>query len=327
MTSVFARRLHFVAGKGGVGKTTVAAALARMLAESGRRTLAIEMDTGGRLAAMLDAKVSIGTPTPVAPNLSVASIDGRVALEEYLGLIIPVKRLLSTIFSSRIYQYFVAAAPGLKELMTVGKVWYEATRKEGDRFAWDAVIVDAPATGHGLQYLRMPQAARDTFGAGLVQREATKVVELLQDARTTAVHLVTLAEDMPVTEALEAHAQITGPLGLPAGAIIVNRVHGRRFAADVLAKMTGASVAGQARALLHAVAERAVEETSWAEINAQHLERLRAAIPDPLIVLPYLFTEEFGETEMATLVARLREAAALPAARRATDTAPKGRRR
>jgi anion-transporting ArsA/GET3 family ATPase len=111
MTSPFARRLHFVAGKGGVGKTTVAAALSRMLAESGRRTLAIEMDTGGRLAAMLDAKASIGTPTRVAPNLSVASIDGRVALEEYLGLIIPVKRLLSTIFSSRIYQYFVAAAP------------------------------------------------------------------------------------------------------------------------------------------------------------------------------------------------------------------------
>jgi anion-transporting ArsA/GET3 family ATPase len=317
MTSVFGRRLHFVAGKGGVGKTTVAAALARMLAESGRRTLAIEMDTGGRLAAMLGAKASIGTPSPIAPNLSVASIDGRVALEEYLGLIIPVKRLLSTIFSSRIYQYFVAAAPGLKELMTVGKVWYEATRKEGERFAWDAVVVDAPATGHGLQYLRMPQAARDTFGAGLVQREAARVVDLLQDAKMTAVHLVTLAEDMPVTEALEAHAQITGPLGLPAGAVIVNRVHRRRFAADALAKIDAAAVPAEERPLLRAVAQRAVEETSWAEINAQHLGRLRAAIREPIIELPYLFTEEFGEAEMATLAARLTEEAALPAARRA----------
>ena len=320
MTSVFARRLHFVVGKGGVGKTTVSSALARMLAESGRRTLAIEMEAGGRLAEMLGATPSIGTPRPVAPNLAVASIDGRVALEEYLGLVIPVKRLLSTIFSSRIYQYFVAAAPGLKELMTVGKVWYEATRREGERMAWDAVVVDAPATGHGLQYLRMPQAARDTFGAGLVQREATRVVDLLQDARTTAVHLVTLAEDMPVTEALEAHAQITGPLGLPAGAVIVNRLHAGRFGSDVLAGLDRAAgtTSGDEAALLRAVAERAEEETSWAAINAQHLERLRAALgSETLVQLPYLFTEEFGEIEVATIAGLLKEAAALPAARRA----------
>jgi len=320
MTSPFARRLHFVVGKGGVGKTTVTAALARMFAERGRKTLAIEMEAGGRLPAVLGVPASVGTPKVVGPQLSVASIDGRAALEEYLGLVIPVKRLLSTIFSSRIYQYFVAAAPGLKELMTVGKVWYEATRQDAGRPAWDAIVVDAPATGHGLQYLRMPQAARDTFGAGLVQREATRVVELLQDARTTAVHLVTLAEDMPVTEALEAHAQLVGPLRLPAGAVIVNRVHRRRFEPDVLTSLErGAkSAAGDERALLRAVAERAVEETSWADINAQHLERLRTALPaSPLVVMPYLFTEEFGETELGVLSGLLREAAALPAAKRA----------
>jgi anion-transporting ArsA/GET3 family ATPase len=320
MTAPFARRLHFVAGKGGVGKTTVTAALARMLAESGRRTLAIEMDAGGRLPDVLGAPPSVGTPTLVAPNLSVASVDGRAALEEYLGLVIPVKRLLSTVFSSRIYQYFVAAAPGLKELMTVGKVWYEATRMEGSRPVWDAVVVDAPATGHGLQYLRMPQAARDTFGAGLVQREAARVVDLLQDARTTAVHLVTLAEDMPVTEALEAYAQIAGPLGLPMGAVIVNRVHGRRFAPDLLATLgKAAGAAGSEEAgLLRAVAERADEETSWAGINAQHLARLRAALSGALLIeLPYLFAEEFGTAEIATLAHTLQEVAALPAARRA----------
>src|SRR5262249_60155592 len=107
----------------------------------------------------------------VAPGLHGLSVDGRAALEEYLGLIIPVKRLLQTVFSSRIYQYFVAAAPGLKELMTVGKIWYEATRQDGGRPAWDTIVVDAPATGHSLQYLRMPPAARAPFGAGLAQRE------------------------------------------------------------------------------------------------------------------------------------------------------------
>jgi anion-transporting ArsA/GET3 family ATPase len=260
---------------------------------------------------VLGVPASVGTAREVAPALSELSIEVRTALEEYLGLVIPVRRLLSTVFSSRIYQYFVAAAPGLKELMTVGKVWYEATRTEGARPVWDAVVVDAPATGHGLQYLRMPQAARDTFGTGLVQREATRVVELLQDARTTAVHLVTLAEDMPVTEALEAHAQIAGPLGLPVGAVIVNRVHRRRFASDVLATLARAaeSAAAADRACLRAVHDRAVEETSWSDINAQHLDRLRAALgAGSLVELPYLFSEEFGETEIAALAQDLEAA-------------------
>src|SRR4029077_15239002 len=180
--------------------TTVAAALALTLARRGRRTLGVEMEPGGRLAALLGPQAGAG--------VRVLHVDGRAALEEYLNLIIPVERLLATVFASRIYQYFVAAAPGLKELMTVGKIWYEATRTEGGRPAWDAIGVDAPATGHSLQYLRMPQAARETFGAGLVQREATKITDLLRDRRTTAVHLVTLAEEMAVAEPLEEQAPV-----------------------------------------------------------------------------------------------------------------------
>src|SRR5881396_3574520 len=209
--SLLERRLHFVVGKGGVGKTTVAAALALMLARRGRRTLAVEMEPGGRLAGLLGREAD--------PRLYVLHVDGRAALEEYLNLVIPVKRLLATVFASKIYQYFVAAAPGLKELMTVGKIWYEATRSEGGGPAWDAIVVDAPATGHSLQYLRMPQAARETFGAVLVQREATKITELLRDRRATAVHL----------ETLEMRGQLTGALHLPLGYVIANRLHRRHF--------------------------------------------------------------------------------------------------
>ena len=260
------RRLHFVVGKGGVGKTTVAAALALALARRGQRTLAVEMDTGARLPALLGGAD--------VPGLRTLSIDGRAALEEYLGLIIPVKRLLATIFSSKVYQYFVAAAPGLKELMTVGKIWYEATRQEGARPAWDAIVVDAPATGHSLQYLRMPQAARETFGVGLVQREATRITELLRDARTTAVHLVTLAEEMPVAETLESRQQLRA-LGLPLGHVIVNRLHRRHFDPRLLERLRTAAETAQAsdRSLLGCIAERAavcppaprIEITTWPE--------------------------------------------------------------
>jgi len=301
--SLLERRLHFVVGKGGVGKTTVASALALGFVRRGKRTLAVDMDAGGRLAAVLAGAPELGG------LLRVQSVDGRAALEEYLGLIIPVKRLLASIFSSRIYQYFVAAAPGLKELMTVGKIWYEATRQERGRPVWDAIVVDAPATGHSLQYLRMPQAARETFGVGLVQREATKITELLRDARTTAVHLVTLAEEMPVAETLESREQLRS-LGLPLGHVIVNRLHRRHFDGALLERLRAAAQAAPAaeRALLGCVAERAVEETGWSEINATYIARLHAELRDvPTIELPFLFVEEFGRAEVEQL-SRLVEA-------------------
>jgi anion-transporting ArsA/GET3 family ATPase len=322
--SLLERRLHFVVGKGGVGKTTVTAALAQLLARAGRRTLAVEMDSTGGLPALLGADGTMPTPRPVAPGLHVLSLDGRAALEEYLGLIIPVKRLLQTVFSSRIYQYFVAAAPGLKELMTVGKIWYEATRGGSGGPAWDAIVVDAPATGHSLQYLRMPQAARDTFGTGLVQREAAKIVGLLQDADTTAVHLVTLAEEMPVAETLETCTQLRDTLRMPLGWVVVNKLHRRRFAPEVIAGLEAAARGTTtARALLACVGERAAEESGWAAINQANLERLRAGTGSaPLLELPFLFVEEFGTEALERLSIALEEAIGGGTAARAVRRRP-----
>jgi anion-transporting ArsA/GET3 family ATPase len=299
--AVLERRLHFVVGKGGVGKTTVAAALALLFARGGRRTLAVEMEGDGGLPALLGTPGVQYTPREVAPRLHVLTIDGRTALEEYLGLVIPVKRLLSTVFSSRIYQYFVAAAPGLKELMSVGKIWYEATRDVEGRPAWDAIVVDAPATGHSIQYLRMPQAAQEAFGAGLVQREAARIVDLLRDPRTTAVHLVTLAEEMPVSETLETRAQLL-ELALPFGCVVANRLHGRHFEPATLARLAHVRGPADERALLAHVAECAREESGWAEINAGQMERLRAGLGgEPVIELPFVFAEEFARAEVEGL--------------------------
>jgi anion-transporting ArsA/GET3 family ATPase len=301
------RRLLFVVGKGGVGKTTVAAALALEAARRGLRTLLIEVDGVGRAAQIFN--VAIGRPgesAPVGKSLVLMNVEGSAALAEYLLMTVPVKRVLQGVLNSRIYQYFVAAAPGLKELMTVGKIWFEANRTDeatGER-AWDLVIVDSPATGHSLQYLAMPQAAFDTFTSGLVHREASRVVELLQDPERTGVILVTTAEEMPVNETVQMHRRLRQDLGLPSALLVVNRVHQSSLAAaDVAAleRVLEGEGGGPERDFADAVLRRGREEAGWIAINARYLEKVRSEIDLPAVMLPNLFSEEFGLAEIKLL--------------------------
>ena len=305
MDALFSRRVHFVVGKGGVGKTTVSVALALTAVRQGRRTLLIEMEPGGRLGSFLGLSQPLGYSAVRSPaGVWSIAVDGRSSLEEYLGLIIPARRVLKAVLHSKIYQYFVAAAPGLKELMAVGKVWYEAERRsDAGRPHWDVVIVDAPATGHSLQYLRMPRAARETFGPGLVSREAARIQTLLESPEATAIHLVATAEEMPVTETIEAHATLTNDLRLPLGILVVNRMH-HGAGADRLVNQLRAGATGLApddARVVGEVARRAAEENAWAAINRAQLGRLRAAVPLPTIVLPMVFAREFGPRDVAAL--------------------------
>ncbi len=296
------RRVLFVVGKGGVGKSTVATALAVALAESGKRVLLAQMEPSRRLAEFLDIPGSPEGIVEALPNLCVVTVDGETALSEYLGLVLPVRRVQRMVVESKLYHHFVAAAPGLKELMTIGKIWYEEQLAAKGRPKWDVIVVDAPATGHVLQYLRMPSAAAEAFGPGLVRREAQKVMELLVDPVRTAVCPVTTAEEMPVNETTEMYRQLRDRLRMPLGVLFVNRVH-----AAPLAPATVPEAPRGASRLVTDVLRCAREEAGWAAINRRYLERLREVVPMPTVVLPFLFAEEFGLDEVRALMTRATE--------------------
>ncbi|HEY5948549.1 MAG TPA: ArsA-related P-loop ATPase [Kofleriaceae bacterium] len=213
------RRLHFVTGKGGVGKSTVTAALALAAARRGARVLAIELGEIGGTCRILGARPPrAGTITPAACGTHVAYFDGAVALAEYLSTRVRLGRIAERITEHPLYRAFVGAAPGLRELMAIGKVRDEFLLQRH----WDVVVVDAGASGHAIEHLRMPAAAASTFASGRVHREAEANATLLRDRALCSIHVVALPEQMPLHEAMQTVTALRA-LDLATGAVFVNR--------------------------------------------------------------------------------------------------------
>jgi anion-transporting ArsA/GET3 family ATPase len=232
LIQLFERRLIVVLGKGGVGKSTTSAALATCAARQGIRTLLMETDSRAPVAGALGVERSF-KPVPVRAGFSTMVLEGGHALDEYLGLVLPGRAVLKAVFASRLYQFFVQAAPGLRELMMLGKVCYELSPKDR-RARWDLVVVDAPASGQALSLLKMPTAARATFGASVVGQEAENIERTLHDRKLCAIVEVTTPETLAVSELLETQKALAA-MGFPPAAIFLNRAATTDFSAgDVI---------------------------------------------------------------------------------------------
>jgi Mrp family chromosome partitioning ATPase len=286
------RRLVIVTGKGGVGKSTVAAALAKLAAREGKRVLVCEVNAQQeRIAPLLGASPSGSRVRVAADGISTVNVTPAEAMREYGLMVLKFQTIYEAVFENRLVRYFLRVVPSLAELVMLGKILHEARAEERGRPRWDLVIVDAPATGHAVQLLRVPQALLDTVPGGPLRHDAQWMEALLVDPARTAVVLVTLPEEMPVNEAIELDAAVRGVLGMPRAALFVNAMPDHRF----LAEETQALAELQERAPPLGPAARAGRlQAIRAEHASRYLARARAALDLPTCVLPLLPMADWG---------------------------------
>ncbi|HEX5910520.1 MAG TPA: ArsA family ATPase [Thermoleophilaceae bacterium] len=301
------KRLVFVTGKGGVGKSTVAAAIGLAGAEAGRRTIIAEVSEQERITGLFGKPAAGYRETEVAHNLSAFSLNPEDAKEEWLRDQLKSGRLAGMLNNSRIFSYLTAAAPGLDELVTLGKIWELAQmerRKKSDS-AFDTCVVDAPASGHGIAMLRSPRTYADIAKVGPVARHATFFDTYIRDGRSTAVIAVALAEEMPVNETIDLERRLKDEVGVKLAAVVVNAVLPERYSNAEAEQLQGVDGQG-GPATREAVATALAAHTRAKEQHSQ-IARLKRALDAPVTTLPFLLTPEVdvdGLRELATELGR-----------------------
>lgn len=308
MTPLLDKRLLFVTGKGGVGKSTVASALALAAARRGKRTILCEVAGQDRLSRLFHSEGIGSTETELRPGLAGISVDPGRAMEEYLRVQVGSRALVRLLFDNRIFQYFVAAAPGAREVLTMGKIWELAQLDRpwsGAKTRYDLVVVDAPATGHGLGLLGAPRTIRDVARVGPIRRQANRIDSFLRDPERTGVIAVALAEEMPVVETIEFGHRLQEQMGMEPSAVVVNAVYPERFSAaeaDALGALEDGSARGDGQlgpAAREAV-QAALAERRRAAAQRAQLRALRREVGD-VTTLPFLFEPELGLEEVERL--------------------------
>ncbi len=198
------RRLLIVTGKGGVGKTTTAAALALLAADRGKRTLVCELDAKGNLASFLECGPTTFTPREVAPQ-PLRDVDGQRGVAQGVPEppAAPADARCASARSTRIFEYVATAAPGVREILTIGKMVWEVRERH-----WDLIVVDAVASGHIVGQLTAPQSINELVSVGLIRQQTDWMVEILGDPATTGLIITATPEEMPVNETLELAARL-----------------------------------------------------------------------------------------------------------------------
>ena len=313
-SDILDKRLIFVTGKGGVGKSTVAAALGIAAAREGRRAIVCEVAAQERMSRFFDRQGVGYRETEIKPNLYAFSIDPQRALEEYLLQQIKVKPVYDLMFKNRIFTYFAAATPGLRELVTIGKVWELAQldRRVKRGAKYDVVIVDAPATGHGLGILKTPKTFSDIARVGPIKRQAETIYRFVTDPKLTSVCAVVWPEEMPVNETFDLQRNLKRDLGLKLDQVFMNGIYPDLFddrEAKLLCEMLEHEAEGNGTdAIRRAALRAAVSEHRRATAHRDQLARLEEGLGRKDVVeLPFVFRPQLDMGAVELLADRIEE--------------------
>jgi anion-transporting ArsA/GET3 family ATPase len=286
------KRLLFVTGKGGVGKSTVAIALGIRAALEGRRTIVCEVASTEN-ASKIFHQAAVGfKEVELANDLWSISIDPDDAMREYVLLQLKVRAMRDLLFRSRMFTYLAAATPGLNELVTIGKIWeltqLERKIKHGRKY--DLVIVDAPATGHGISFLQTPRTFGNIAKVGPVHTQARRLEAMLTDSEHTGSVIVSLPEEMPVNETARLEDELTGDIGMAVDQVIMNALYPDRFpsrnrkAIKRLKRSKDPEVRAGGKA--------ALSQSRRVAAQTEQLERLENMVTTPVSTLPFIFRPE-----------------------------------
>jgi anion-transporting ArsA/GET3 family ATPase len=305
----FEKRFVIVAGKGGVGRTTIAAAMATALARHGRRILLAHVRSKQHLERLLGCEEIDEQIRAIEPNLWVVNMSPEAALREKALQVLRFKAVQRAVMESRLVKYFLRAVPSLNEYSMLGKAWWHTTETVDGRPKYETVIFDGPAMGHLISMLRIPQVICDAVPGGPLVADARQVRDLLQDQERTCMCIVTLAEEMPVREALELYQAARDDLHILPARIFVNALYPEEFERPDLGEALAALRAGGSTRLGPLVA---AGETLRARrlINRRYLALLGQQLPLPRVELPHLFTAQLDRAALDVLGVRIE--AALP---------------